>query len=290
MNIVVIVLNYNSFKLTIENVNIILNSNKWMDGLLNIVIVDNCSTDDSFSYLTEYYKDCDEVHVVQTEYNSGYANGNNYGIQYAIKTMENIKYITIMNPDAICCEENLLIKMAKALDTDNHIAWIAPVMIEPDSGDYCIKMYNNGWKVPTYFDIVIKNIPFMKRVFRWNDRYKKVVLSDNLELAYVDVVHGSFFMIRADVLEKIGFFDNNTFLYYEENILAQKLLAQGYSAAILLKSSYVHQHDMSKIKKEAQKNKDRIMKQSTIYYVETILKKGKLSQWFLRFVWFINRI
>ena len=42
-------------------------------------------------------------------------------------------------------------------------------------------------------------------------------------LTKVEVVSGCFFMIRKDILELVGNFDNTTFLYYEENILACKL-------------------------------------------------------------------
>lgn len=61
-----VVLNFNDSKTTIE----LLNRMKNMKSIDVIVVVDNCSTDDSFSVLKQYTSK--KIQVIQSEKNGGY--------------------------------------------------------------------------------------------------------------------------------------------------------------------------------------------------------------------------
>ena len=89
-----VVLNYNDSKTTIELINRI----EKMDSIDVVVIVDNNSTDDSFSVLKQYASE--KIHVIQSDKNGGYGYGNNCGIEF-IKKNYDCDYIIIANPDVI---------------------------------------------------------------------------------------------------------------------------------------------------------------------------------------------
>lgn len=57
----------------------------------------------------------------------------------------------------------------------------------------------------------------------------------------VDVV-SSLFVIRTEILKSVGYFDERTFLYGEENILALKLKRIGLNNYILLNDKFSHVH------------------------------------------------
>ena len=78
MNTAIIILNYNDFTTTKEMIEQI----KDYKILNHIIIVDNCSTDDSYNILKKEEKN--NIEVIKTKSNNGYASGNNYGIKYAI--------------------------------------------------------------------------------------------------------------------------------------------------------------------------------------------------------------
>lgn len=56
----------------------------------------------------------------------------------------------------------------------------------------------------------------------------------------VDLPSGSCMLIYKSVFEKIGFFDPNTFLYREENILYKKLSALGYKNFVSVDQKCIH--------------------------------------------------
>ena len=56
-------------------------------------------------------------------------------------------------------------------------------------------------------------------------------------------------IFNFDALRKVGFFDENTFLYYEEDILFTKLHKLGYLSCVLNNEFYIHNHPIIKKKK-----------------------------------------
>ena len=97
----IIILNYNDCE-TVE---------KYLDSIINyriidrIVVVDNCSTDDSWERLKKLVNE--KVSVIQTNGNYGYSAGNNFGIRYAEEHIQGLKNVIISNPDIIVSEESI---------------------------------------------------------------------------------------------------------------------------------------------------------------------------------------
>lgn len=79
----------------------------------SIVLVDNCSTDDSWEQL-KTLRHTDKVHVLRTEENGGYGMGNQAGINYAVEFLE-ADYIIIANPD-IHVTSRCIERVKQALD------------------------------------------------------------------------------------------------------------------------------------------------------------------------------
>ena len=80
------------------------------------------------------------------------------------------------------------------------------------------------------------------------------------------MVKGCFFIIDSKALEKINYLDENTFLYYEENILSQKLKVKGYKTIIDNEVIIYHDHEKTIGKNFKNVDKYKIVKQSMMYY------------------------
>lgn len=252
----VVVLNYKNYEMTMKCVDkLIENKNK-----LKIVIVDNNSNNGSFEKLTKKYNDTINVVVLNSSVNKGYGAGNNIGIRF-IKENTNCKYVCIMNPDIIVEDKNLFENLINKADKYN-LQGITALQITNDIFDPTTL----GWKLPSFKDILILNSKFISKYIK-PINYKKYYVENNKDnIAIIDVMPGCFFIINIDIFESLGYFDENTFLYYEENILSYKAKKINCKFGVSLNDVYIHNH----------KEKDEsLLRLNNKYYDRKILLKSQ---------------
>lgn len=225
--IVVIILNYNDYARTQECIDRLIRINVSAD----MVIVDNCSTDNSYSVLREKYIDSRHVKVIKSERNGGYSYGNNYGIRYA-RTINEYEYICIMNPD-VKLESDYLGKLCDTLSNHKEIAAISALMFF--NGKF--EMQNIAWNIPRGKEIY-RPLSLLRKKEKGNLVFNVIENS----IVKTEIVPGSFFIIKTKVYDEIGGLDEGTFLYNEENILGIQIKKRGYSLAIDTSCYYVHNH------------------------------------------------
>lgn len=244
-----VILNYNDYETTIKLVNNIKNYNI----VDEIVIVDNNSTDSSFEHLKLLMNE--KITVLKNSCNKGYSSGNNLGCKYLIEKYEKCN-IFISNPDIIIKDEQILIDLLDTFKLD--VGIVSPLILENNK-------YNRGWKLPTPFVDALMNIPIIHNKVR----EKNLLYSEeryNRDIVDVEVVSGCFFLIRSDVLKKVNFFDENVFLYYEENILGKKLKDLNIRSVVNTKVEVIHNHSVSIDKNVKKLNKIKILKKSQMYF------------------------
>ena len=265
----IIILNYNDYKETREYINRI----KSYRSLDEIVIVDNNSTDSSFNNLKRLEKK--NITVLKTDKNKGYAYGNNIGIKYL---KSKVDYIIISNPDIII-EESVIKKLKKDMDSNEDIAIVSPVINQHGE-----KL--RGWRFPKIIDEIGLNLNYFHRFVEKKLKYDEKRY--NVELTKVDVVSGCFFMIRMDVLNLVGNFDESTFLFYEENILASKLKNINKKTFVDNEVEIIHNESVTINKTMASINKYKALKTSQKYFVKYYLHANIFQMFILRFVYYIS--
>ena len=268
----IVILNYNDFETTKNYIKEI----KDYSSINKIVVVDNNSNDNSYEKLKEYENN--KIIVINSNENKGYSYGNNVGIKELDKY--DIDYIVISNPDITVSNESIK-QLKKDLDENDNIALVAPVI---NQNEEIIR----GWKLPKYSDELLSNINYFQR------KTKQKLLYDESrylsKLTRVEVVSGCFFMIRKDILKSIGNFDEGTFLYYEENILGQKLKTIDKKTYIDNEVTVKHNLSVSVDKSVKKINKYKLLKDSQKYYVKYYLKVTGLGMLLLRFLYRISLI
>ena len=272
-----ILLNYNDFTTT----NNMLKSVKGYKAIDKIIIVDNYSTDNSFEKLQDLKSS--KVEVIKTSENKGYASGNNCGIKYAIEKY-NAKNLIVSNPDVYIDEVSLL-KVIHSLNKEenNRVAIAAPIMKERKNDEYIISNMS-GWKKPSYLYCVMNSLLFSSKVanklIKYTDNESnddKVNKKENIKEVFA--LQGSFFVIKAEAVKRCGYMDEDTFLYFEESILAHRLHSRGYKNIILTDTFYNHDHSVSidkNIKKKIDKYK--ILNTSQSIYIEKYLEVGTFKR------------
>lgn len=255
MKTALIILNYNDYDTTASY----LNEVKGYAAYDGIVVVDNASTDGSYTRLIDLIYDWDlsgHIVVVKMPSNGGYAKGNNYGAQVAIeKFAPDVLFFS--NPD-VHYDEPIVKQLVEDLENNSQAAIVAALT----------KTGRSVWALPGFWgtmrQILLISFNLHKRALR------KKIEKDNC-LTEVGVVEGSFFAVRKECFDEVNGFDERTFLYLEENILSAKMKTHGYVVMADPTINYIHEH--SKSIKKAYKNKVRafkLFKPSFLTYLEYV--------------------
>lgn len=265
-----VIINYNDYKTT----SFLLDSIKDYKCLDLIIVVDNKSTDDSLKHLKKYENN--KIKIIEAEENKGYAAGLNIGAKEVIKKLKNCNII-FSNSDVIINKEEDLEKLSK--DIGKHsIAAVGPTIVENRS-------LNRGWMLPTIKDEIKFNLPLVSR------KYRKEILYDdehyNEDLSIVGVVSGCFFCVSGKVLEEVDYFDEATFLYYEEQILSKKLEEKDYQVAVDNNVVIIHNHSVTIDKNINKVNKYKELKKSQRYFVKEYLQATEKE---LKWLDFTNKL
>lgn len=181
-----VILNYNSAADTIELANELIAM-----GLMNvnILVVDNQSTDDSLEQLRLNLASGAEV--IETGFNGGYAYGNNIGIKRAAEL--NSDFVMIMNGD-VRIEKTTIDQLRAYMTTHSECAIASPALKVPNrANDYGRKVY-------------------LGRV-----HFSKLVQPDSTdEPINVDSIIGACLMVQTNAIKQVGMIPEPYFLNFEE--------------------------------------------------------------------------
>lgn len=231
MKVAAIIVNYNDVDDTEKYVNTITK----YECINRIVVVDNHSTtQETFETLKKM--ESSKVKVIQSEKNGGYNYGNNYGIRYLDSLKEEYDYYIISNPD-ISVSEQAIKKCLDVFKNDSKVGVVAPRMFNKDENP----IRRSSWKMRTFGLDVIHSTRLLEilfyKILRNGEYSNKEYEKDLLE---VEAISGAFFIIKSEVLRNIDMFDENVFLFYEEDILAKKLAEKKYKTISLNSEKFIH--------------------------------------------------
>ena len=100
---------------------------------VNILIVDNASTDETYKEL-ESVND-KRLHLLRSQKNLGFTGGINFGLKFVIEKMPYIKYFFLFNPDALS-SPNLIENLYKIIQSEKNIAAVSPRILYPDGNPW----------------------------------------------------------------------------------------------------------------------------------------------------------
>ena len=207
----VIVLNYNAGELLL---NCIESVKKSTYKNLEIIVVDNISTDKSQETCKEKYPD---IKLIQNDENFGYCEGNNIGIREAKGD-----YIIILNPDTI---------------------------VEPNWIEELITAYNafgEGLYQPKILSLdkteILQSTGNMLHIFGFGFAKDKGK-NDNLVETGIEKIgyaSGTCLFTSKKVLDKIGLLDSFLFLYHDDLDLGWRAAQLGVNSFYVPKSIIYH--------------------------------------------------
>lgn len=212
--VTVIVLNYKTYSKTEECIQSLIKKG----GFYNLIVIDNDNISLEFNLMKDRYKEYPSIYFISSNLNLGYAKGNNFGIKWAESNNLLGDYIAIVNNDIILSNDFSFDKLTEEYKQQTDIAVVSPKIIQTDT---------NLMQGPYYKETLLKNVfealfPFfiplrIRKEQKWRQNIKTT--------QQVYRTMGSFLIIKKNLFKQIGYFDENTFLGSEEDILAEKFRA-----------------------------------------------------------------
>jgi N-acetylglucosaminyl-diphospho-decaprenol L-rhamnosyltransferase len=207
----VIIVNFRTAPLVIENLFALAAENTRLGGRLKVYVVENDSGDGSASVLAAKISEQgwgDWVHLRPQTKNLGFAGGNNVALAEILACPDDCPFIFFVNPDA-CVRPGAIEASINLLLDRSEVGIVGSLLINPDgSARRC------AFRFPSLMGEFLRGAKtdFLTRLFqRW-----EIAPLPQKRSYETDWVSGAAFMARRSVFEQIGLLDDHYFLYYEE--------------------------------------------------------------------------
>lgn len=199
----IIVLSYNTRQL-LKNCLQSINKAKKNDFLIEVIVVDNVSTDDSQEMVVDEFS---WVRLIESRKNLGFAGGNNLGLKSARG-----RYLLFLNSDTEIISE-ALIKMVEFLDKNPKVGASTPktMLFSGGMDQDCHRGFPTPWASMTYFLGLEKLFPKSKIFGQYHQFYL-----DMNKIHEIDAGFGTFMFVRQKALEQVGNWDESYFFYGED--------------------------------------------------------------------------
>jgi GT2 family glycosyltransferase len=222
----IIIVNYN-VKYFLEQC--LYSVQKGIEGLeAEVIVVDNASTDGSIKYLQPQFP---FVQFIICKANNGFARACNQGLKVAKGA-----FILFLNPDTIVAEDSFH-TCIHFFNANTNCGAIGVRMI--DGSGIFLKESKRAFPAPlTSF----YKLAGLASVFPHSKLFARYHLGhlNNDEDHEVDVLAGAFMMIRKEVLDTVGSFDEAFFMYGEDIDLSYRIQKAGYKNYYLAKTTIIH--------------------------------------------------
>lgn len=203
----VVLVNYNGKKYNNKCIASILKST--IRDQLQIIVVDNASTDDSLKELREYWGENKQVQIISLAENYGFSKANNEGIRLFMK--QGIEYFLLLNNDTEV-EPNTIEQMVMSQQRTGAI--VVPKIFYADNPEIV-------WCAGGEFSPIIKK---PKQLGINKPESPKFLISK-----YCDFGTGCCILLTKEIVEKMGLLDERFFLYYEDTEYSLRAKKRGIS-------------------------------------------------------------
>ncbi len=212
-----------------------------------VVIVDNCSGDDSASQIEKVIESNgwgSWARVVRSPINGGFAAGNNVGIKSS-----NAEVYLLLNSDTIV-RDGAIETLMRTLDEFPEIAMLSPQLEWPD-GEHQISTFR--YPTPITEMIYASRLGLVERFFP-----KHVVARELHEFTRgLDWTSFACIAIRREVFNAIGLLDEDYFMYFEDVALCRRATQAGFVIAYQPDAHVVHLRGGSSPVKEQTRQRKR---------------------------------
>lgn len=222
IDVSVIVVNYNTAHLLEPMRSALLASQG--DLALQTIVIDNASRDDSLALLKREFGEAD---LVANPRNVGFGRANNQGVALATG-----RYVLLLNTDAFVAPDTLS-ETVRYMDEHPDCGVLGVRLVGRDGVlQPCCRYFPTPWNVFLARTGLARHFPSTRLVddMAW----------DHASVRECDWVTGCYYLVRREVIDRIGLFDPRYFLYCEEMDHCRTVKRAGWKVIYFGGSSVVH--------------------------------------------------
>ena len=228
MKLSVVILNYN-VRYFLEQC--ILSVQKAISGIdAEIIIIDNDSKDGSCEMVKSFFP---EITLIENKVNVGFSKANNQAVAVAKG-----EYVCILNPDT-AVEEDTFKNAIRFYEKTENIGALGVYLMD-GTGNFLPESKRN---------LTTPKVSLLK-LLGFNTKYYANHLSETSN-GPVEVLVGAFMLIKKDIYNEVGGFDEDYFMYGEDIDLSYKITQAGYQNYYLGSTSVLHYKGESTKKDDA---------------------------------------
>lgn len=228
--IAIVIINWNGKK---DTLNCLASLNKLVTSgfTKSVIVVDNGSSD---GVVEEIRKNFPDVHIIETKENLGFTGGNNFGMSYALQSGHN--YIWLLNNDTIV-DAHALISLIKVFD-DPRVGIAGSKIYFAPGREYHKDQYKTSERGHILW--------YAGGIIDWDNIYARHRGVDEVDRGQYDkteetaFVTGCSMMIKKEVMQKVGMFDNRYYLYLEDVDLCLRAKRNHYKTVYVPSSKIWH--------------------------------------------------
>ena len=224
------IVNWNTRDLTSALIDSIYNTVKKLS--VEILVVDNASTDGSVEHIVRYYP---KVIVIKNVNNVGYGRAHNQALR-----ISKGRYKMILNSDVLLLD-NALENMVAFLDENKDAGAVGPICLNRDGS----VGYSYG-NFPRPGSLILE---------RWLGSLAQEFIKapplegkpeENMDgKMEVDYIKGACMLVRKEVCDEVGLFDEDFFAYFEESDWCFRMQKRGFKRYLTSNAKIVHIADAS---------------------------------------------
>jgi GT2 family glycosyltransferase len=222
-----------------------------------VVVVDNGSSDNSAAIIKKHFP---WVELIETGKNLGFAGGNNIALQ-KVKS----KYVMLLNSDAEFTPKTKLDAVIEYLDNHLEVAVVTPKVLLP-GGDFDLASHRGEptlWASVTYFTQLEKLFPKSPVFAQYHQSYKNFA-----EVHEIEACSGAAMVVRTSAIEKVGYLDEQFFMYAEDLDWCKRFRDAQYKIMYLPFSVITHHKYKSGLKNADHK----VAKKTSHHFYDTMLQ------------------
>ena len=225
-----IIVNYNAGSILTETVNLLLNS----DSVAQVIVVDNCSTDDSMKSIENLAISQSHLLCIRNNKNMGFAKSCNIGVVAA----EGNDYLLFLNPDCLP-DKDALEKLLLCMKSLQQTGMAGPLVLNPDGTEQA----GGRRAVPTPWRSFVRIFGFVYFRKRYPKLFSDFLLHEEAlpgSPVEVEAISGSCMLVNHAAMKDVGLLDEGYFLHCEDLDWCMRFRQRGWKIMFVPDAHVIH--------------------------------------------------